>query len=260
MPSSHSDHSQVSAVLTDRIRDAALKHAREEFPQECCGLVLLQFGKLRYRPCRNLAADPEQMFVLDPDDWIAAEDTGAEVVCVIHSHPNSPAEPSQADRVACERWGLPWAIVNPQTGSWGECRPNGYRAPLLGREWVWGVTDCWALVRDWYREMLNIELRDWERPVSVHEFNLDPMFSRCFAETGFRELTADEQLATGDLIVMSIAAPTLNHIGVYVGNQQILHHLGGRLSCRDIYGGWLLESTGMRLRYAPGDQGLRQAG
>ena len=250
----------MSVALTDSVRAEALKHAQEEYPRESCGLVLLRHGKLRYHRCRNLATDPEQMFVIDPDDWVEAEDSGAQVAWIIHSHPSSPPEPSQADRVACEQWGIPWAIVQPQTGAWGEHRPNGYRAPLLGREWVWGVTDCWALCRDWYREVRGIELRDWERPISVQDFNLDPMFTRCFAETGFRELRADEDLRVGDLIVMSIAAPTLNHIGVYVGNQQLLHHLGGRLSCKDVYGGWLLESTGMRLRYAPGDQSLRHAG
>lgn len=246
--------------LTDRVRAAALDHARDEYPREACGLVLLKHGKLRYWPCQNLASEPEQMFVINPDDWVAAEDTNAQVVWVIHSHPRTSPEPSQADRVACEAWGLPWAICNPQTGGWGECRPVGYRAPLLGREWVWGVTDCWALVRDWYQDVLKIELRDWERPISVHDFNQDPMFSKCFAETGFRELKPDEDLKVGDLVVMSIAAPTLNHIGVYVGKQQILHHLAGRLSCVDMFGGWLLDSCGMRLRYAPGDQGLRQAG
>ena len=251
--------SQVSAVLSDSVRASALKHAREEYPREACGLVLLRYGKLRYQPCRNLAEEAEQMFVLDPEDWQEAEDSGAQVVAVIHSHPSTPPEPSSADRAACEQWGLPWAIVNPQTGGWGHCEPSGYRAPLLGREWVWGVHDCWALVRDWYRETLGIELRDWERPATVAEFNLDPMFSRCFEETGFRQLADAEELKAGDLIVMAIGARTLNHIGVYVGNQQILHHLGHRLSCRDVYGGWLLESTGMRLRYAPRDSGLRPA-
>jgi proteasome lid subunit RPN8/RPN11 len=247
------------AVLTDSIKAAALEHAREEFPNESCGLVLQRYGKLRYFRCSNVADEPEETFVVDPDDWVAAEDTGSEVVCIIHSHPKTPAEPSQADRVSCERWGIPWAIVNPQTGAWGQCEPCGYRAPLLGRQWGWGATDCWALVRDWYQEVLGIELRDWPRPASTREFNEQPMFASCFAQTGFRELLPEEDLKVGDLIVMSIAAPTLNHIGVYVGNQQILHHLSGRLSGRDLYGGWLLESTGMRLRYAPRDSGLREA-
>lgn len=247
-------------TITDAVRSSALQHAQEEAPRESCGLVLLKHGKLRYHRCGNLSPEPELSFVIDPADWVEAEDSNSEVVAIIHSHPNTPATPSQADRVVCEQWGLPWHIVNPQTGAWGYCEPCGYRAPLLGRPWVWGATDCWSLCRDWYAEVLRIELRDWERPIDPADFNADPMFERCFRDTGFRELRKDEELQPGDLLLMSIASDKLNHIGVYVGDQRVLHHLGGRLSSKDIYGGWLLECTGKRLRYAPRDPSVRQAG
>ena len=38
---------------------------------------------------------------------------------------------------------------------------------------------------------------------------------------------------TGDVVLMSINSPVLNHAAIYVGNDMILHHLHGRLSRRE---------------------------
>ncbi|WP_043946890.1 NlpC/P60 family protein, partial [Ralstonia solanacearum] len=41
----------------------------------------------------------------------------------------------------------------------------------------------------------------------------------------------------GDVILMQVRAPVPNHAAVYLGGVQMLHHLHGRLSSRDVYGG-----------------------
>ena len=226
----------------------ALKHAKESDPRESCGLLVIVKGKETYWPCKNLAVKAEDQFILDPLDFAEAEDTG-EVVAVVHSHPITSPQPSEADKVACEKTGLQWYIIQPNLGVWFLFEPCGYKAPLIGREWVWGVQDCWSLCRDYYQEDLGITLKDWDRPNDPDEFIKNPMFEGCFEETGFRELKQDEGLEKGDLLLMSMCSKGLNHIGVYIGDQMVLHHLEKRLSSRDLLDEWLLKCIGRRIRY-----------
>ena len=226
----------------------ALVHAKEQDPKEACGLLVVVKGKETYFACKNIAEDPKDMFIIDPEDWAKAEDTG-EVTAVIHSHPVTSPELSMADKVACEKTKLKWYVVQPNLEQWVEYEPCGYKAPLIGRKWVWGVNDCWSLCRDYYKEHLGIELKDWDRPTSSDAFLKDPSFDRSFADTGFRELRPDEELKKNDLLLMSMRSQGLNHIGLYLGDQLLLHHLQNRLSSRDLLDEWLLKCTGKRIRY-----------
>lgn len=232
--------------LSDRLKAAILAHAKAEDPRECCGLVVVVKGRQRYIPCRNIAATPDEHFIIEPADYAAAEDLG-EVVAVVHSHPTTQPTPSAADRISCNATGLPWVIVNPKIEKWDNCKPEHFELPYVGREFVFGLLDCYSLVRDWYNRELGIKLDDfyrrdrfWERGENLYLDN--------YASQGFRKIPFDE-LAYGDLLLMQLNANLPNHAAIYLGDQQILHHVQGRLSSRDILGGYYVKATACALRH-----------
>lgn len=220
-------------------------HANRELPKESCGLLLVIKGREKYFPCKNLSPGNSH-FTLDPLDYAKAELLG-DVVAICHSHPRTAPEPSEADKISCEKSGLPWYIVNPITKKWVVHEPCGYCAPLIGREWIWAVSDCWTLTRDWYKEH-GIAIRDWDRPVTYEEFARNPIFDESWEEAGFYKVSISD-IKRGDAVLMALELNKINHCGVYVGEQRLLHHVRGRLSGHDLYGSWLQKSTARVLRH-----------
>jgi proteasome lid subunit RPN8/RPN11 len=220
--------------MTPELLDQMRAHAARDFPREACGLVIQAAGALSYRACRNLA-DGQAHFVMSPEDIAAAESSG-QLVAVVHSHPNAAPEPSQADLVMMERWGVPWFIVGWPTGEVREHRPSGYHAPLLGRVFSHGVLDCFALVRDYYAEALGLELPDFERGddwwLKGGNLYLDN-----FERAGFVDVTG-QPLREHDVPLMELRAKVPNHAGVLLDRGVLLHHVMGRLSRREAYAGF----------------------
>lgn len=226
-------------------RDAALAHAMAELPREACGLLIIRKGREVYRPCRNIAAGDDQ-FTIAPDDYEAAEAEG-EIVAVVHSHPYIPATPSQADLVSCEATGLEWHIVSVPNGAWHSFRPSGYVAPLVGRVFSHGVLDCYSIIRDWYRQERGIELMDFQRSDGWWNRG-ENLYLANFGRAGFKVC---DDLHVGAVLLMQIGGPVPNHAAVYLGDDQILHHVQGRLSSRDIWGGYWRKHCTHTLKYSP---------
>ena len=172
------------------------------------------------------------------------------MIAVFHSHPQIPPFPSQADLASCEYLDLPFYIVTPETKEWHYFEPSGYKKGLIGRQWVWGVQDCWNLIHDWYEEKRSIVLKHWERPKSPEEFSKSPLFEYGLPLTGFKELDDTLDLEKGDVLLMDTGTGNLDHVALYVGDQTILHHCVKRLSCRETYDQKYIEWTKKRYRYA----------
>jgi proteasome lid subunit RPN8/RPN11 len=108
------------------IRSELERHARDEAPNEACGLVVLRDGEaVRYERGRNAEPSPYR-FRLDvaPEVWFL-EDEGYELA-VFHSHGSSAPRPSRTD---IERAGLwqqrPYLILRADTGELAAWRIDG---------------------------------------------------------------------------------------------------------------------------------------
>jgi [CysO sulfur-carrier protein]-S-L-cysteine hydrolase len=103
---------RISSELVDQM----VGHAREEAPNECCGLVAVRDGEaIEVRRMRNEAASPlkfevDGLAVLRASDEFEA--AGAQIGAIYHSHTRTEPYPSQTDINFAAGWpGVEWVIV-----------------------------------------------------------------------------------------------------------------------------------------------------
>jgi [CysO sulfur-carrier protein]-S-L-cysteine hydrolase len=96
----------LEVVLRDVLREALVEHARYDYPNEACGVIVGDRAAaeggiaLRFAATRNAAASPLR-YEIDPADLLRLTlktDAEDEVFWgIVHSHVRSPAVPSPTD-------------------------------------------------------------------------------------------------------------------------------------------------------------------
>jgi proteasome lid subunit RPN8/RPN11 len=108
--------------LPNEMIDAIVSHAREDAPNECCGIVAAAGeAAVKLFPAVNAEASPFR-FVIDPQELLRVhneiEQQGWDLGAIYHSHTRSAAYPSQTDISFAASWpGVVWVIVSLEDAS-----------------------------------------------------------------------------------------------------------------------------------------------
>ena len=105
-------HYRLEDSLVQDFKREAVRHAEQQYPKEAAGLVV----NGSYFPCRNIADDPENTFVINPVDYARATLTGT-IEAVVHSHPQGTPV-SEHDRKACRQTKMPWYVYSVPDQQW----------------------------------------------------------------------------------------------------------------------------------------------
>lgn len=110
-------------TLLPNTLDEICAHAKTEFPDECCGVILQTESQEFVRPCRNIQnemhkedpntypRDARTAYLMHPDDLISvhkeADTENRPIKAFYHSHPNHEAYFSDKDKEDAMAWGEP---------------------------------------------------------------------------------------------------------------------------------------------------------
>jgi proteasome lid subunit RPN8/RPN11 len=101
--------------ISQKLVDEMVAHAREDLPNECCGMVGGRDGEATaVVRVVNAAATPLR-YEMDPQGQFNAlkeiEDGGDELLAIYHSHTKSAAYPSQTDVNQAVAWPDPVYVI-----------------------------------------------------------------------------------------------------------------------------------------------------
>ncbi len=99
--------------LPRRLLEETQAHLRSEYPREGVGLWGGRREVERVLPLPNIHPEPQTGYLAEPRALLRAlkvlEAEGLELLAIYHSHPFSPAWPSERDRAEA-RWRVPYVI------------------------------------------------------------------------------------------------------------------------------------------------------
>jgi proteasome lid subunit RPN8/RPN11 len=109
--------------------DEMVAHAREEAPNECCGLIAADDGDaVRVYRATNAEHSPVK-YVVDPRDQIRIQneidDNGWDLGAIYHSHTRTEPFPSQTDINLARTWPDPIYLIVGVAGD--EARVRAFR-------------------------------------------------------------------------------------------------------------------------------------
>ena len=233
------------AELEQAMRDSAKNAA----PYEMCGAIVKNDAGVYFIEMTNGHADPENYFKLRAEDLAHIEDNH-EIIAIAHSHPKHSAELSAMDVYSSRLHNKPFVVVSHD----GEViwHPVPSPIPLLGREYVHDVVDCFTIVRDYFARELGININDFERKDGWWRDPDHPsLYLENFEKEGFVRVPKEDLRRNDVLLVRLGETAHVNHALIYladdgklkseqtpdcIGKTLYLHHPHGGLSVRKILG------------------------
>lgn len=218
-------------MITDKQKEEIKLICRQRPTEEICG-VICENGYVI--PIKNIHNNPTSQFKLCPKEQATAEILNGKIIAIFHSHINGKG-PSFNDKYSSSIHNIDFITYDLIHNKFHFTNPVGYDH-FLNKDFEIGVSDCYTLVQDYYREELKINLGKYTR--FENWFHIDPyFFDKNIEKEGFKivhtgPLDENSDLQTNDAILFNMIPDHdgCNHVAIYLGNGRMLHHQRGKKS------------------------------
>lgn len=125
--------------------------------------------------------------------------------------------------------------------------------PWEGRQWDEGSSDCYRIGLEYYKDVLGITVAEVPTPknytIQMMSYTKLNLFVENFQSSGFEQVLVPEE---GDVLLIQSGLATFDgpdHVGIYVSDNNFLHHYRDRMSTIQPYNTMWQQKTNMVLRH-----------
>ena len=232
--------------ISQTTKDTLKQNSVDGSPYEVCGIIYDDtHSNTQYiTMITNISEQPEEYFLFDPVELVYILDnitsaSNLDLNSYFHSHVNATEQPSLQDKMTINKLNQRMLIYSIYTDNFLNVDPVVEDYPLVGRQFNYATANCYTLVQDYYEIKRSITLSDYTPIPNWWNKGMD-LFLTYIPDEGFSEVST---LQEHDVILMQVDSPVPNHLGIYIGDNKMIHHPLDRLSQRIIYGGYWRKHT-----------------
>ena len=215
-------------MLTENIKTKIKEHALLESPNEVCGLI--SFNSTKFEPevykCKNKHLNKQIRFTIDPSDYLKVSLTG-KILGYYHSHYKG-GKFSEFDKLNAFQHKLLAYLYAVDEDNFYEYKPENINYPYFGRQFEYVKSDCFTLIRDYYKNELNIEITNFNRNIDWKRNNPSLIYENIGKENFILIHEGKnpplDLLQKNDIILLKDLKDKFpSHLGIYLEDQLFLH-------------------------------------
>ena len=242
---------RIMMPFETKILEKIKKYCLENPSKESCGFIYQNNNILNIYKCKNISFDPEERFLIDPEDYEKCQFKGNIASC-FHSHINNRGFSPEDIRESLKN-NLSYLLYNIKQDKFYFFDAIKYKsyAQYIDIPYRNGPDDCWSIIEKYYKNELSISISDpepdrflyhdeyeWARikkqKCNYEPFSWDYDLRKEFFNSNnlFKiEFNNFDDLQKGDILITRYVWQTFPTFGsIYLGEGLILQHTDQQLS------------------------------
>lgn len=220
-------------MLTEHVKEEIRKHALENPNEEVCGFILNDNSVFR---AHNVSTNKKKTFSIEPMDYLKAE-SNHKISAIYHSHISDNCEFSDFDKINAFNHNKIYILYSIKKNIFNFLYPDNYSNKYLRRKFDYETANCAALIVDFYRNELKIELKVPDIKINENWFKEKRNIILDTWKQLNPELSEVSDLKRYDIMFFNYLDDSKipHHTGMYYEDGVFLHHPRHKLSRLEIY-------------------------